>query len=205
MTRRRSERGFTLVELAFAGMIAAGLTLVGLELLARSVEVRTEVDAAYRINRAARQTLATMADGARGAGGGSDGTGIAHGARSRAGPPTIVLQDGEVMDIQSNGLTVTGDRTSPITIVCAGAADPLPACAAANETIQLDGALAGQPVFVDDQRSVYNRTVELEIQLRDPYAAARGDGRVERFGGIHIYNAVDGEGTPNVAGGQIGG
>ena len=63
MSGLRRQRGFTLVELAFAGLIAAGLTVVALELLLTGAEVRQDLEGQLRANRAARQTLSIIADG----------------------------------------------------------------------------------------------------------------------------------------------
>lgn len=205
MRRRARQRGFTLVELAFAGLIAAGLTVVALELVLTGAEVKRDLDGRLRANQAARQTLAVIADGGEGGGAGVDGSTRAHGARGRAGPPTTTLDSGEVLRLDSNGLNVLGDRNSPVAVRCVGAGDPLPACAAAGATIQLQGPLAAPPAFNDAERSVEGRTVEVEILVRDPWSAARGHGRVERYGGIHIYNARKGEGAAGAASDTIGG
>ena len=207
--RLRRQLGFTLVELSFAGLIAAGLMLVALELLLNGARVKQELDGQLRANRAARQALSLIADGGRGAGTGTDGSGQAYGARGRAGPPVTSLADGEVLQLDSNGLTVTGDRNSPVAVVCLSAGEPLPACAAAGETVTVDGPLALAPAYQDAERSVAGRTVEVEVLARDPWSAARGQGRVERYGGMHIYNVRSGEGAAggatDVIGGPIGG
>lgn len=184
-----------MVELAFAGLIAAGLSIVALELLLTSVDVKLQLDSQLRVNQAARQSMTVIADGG----------GDAHGTRGRAGPAPITLADGEVLQLDSNGLTVTGDRTSSVDIVCAGAGDPVPACVNAGDALTLDGPIAGDPAFQDVARSVFGRTVETEIRIRDPWAAARGHGRTERYGGIHIYNAQEGEGVAGAAGDTVGG
>lgn len=44
--RRTNQSGFTTVELAFAGLIAAGLTLVGLNLLITSMDMKADLDGA---------------------------------------------------------------------------------------------------------------------------------------------------------------
>ncbi len=198
------QTGFTLVELAFAGLIAAGLTLVALELLLTGANLQLELDGKLRVNQAARQTMAMIADGADGGGGGTDGTRQAHGVRNRAGPVGVALVDGEVIQITGNGLTATGDRTSPISIVCAGAGDPVPACAVAGNTVTLDGQVVALPRFQDAERSVAGRTVETEIFVADPWSAARGRGRVERYGGVHLYNAEEGEGAAGAATDPVG-
>lgn len=201
---RHRQSGFTLVELAFAGMIAAGLTLVALELLLSGANLKLELDGKLRVNQAARQTMAMIADGADGGAGGTDGTTLAHGVRNRAGPVGVASGDDEVLQISGNGLTATGDRTSPMTVVCAGTGDPVPACANLGATVTLNGALVGLPRFQDTDRSVAGQTVETEIFLRDPWSAARGHGRVERYGGIHIYNAQEGEGAAGAAADPVG-
>jgi len=204
MRTRRQQSGFTLVELAFAGLIASGLTLVALELLLTSASLKLELDGKLRVNQAARQTMAMIADGADGGGGGTDGTTFAHGVRNRAGPVGVALNDGEVLQITGNGLTATGDRASPVSIICVGAGDPVPACANAGATVTLDGFVVALPRFQDTDRSVAGSTVETEIFLRDPWSAARGHGRVERYGGLHIYNAQEGEGAAGAAADPVG-
>lgn len=203
----RRQGGFTLVELAFAGVIAAGLSLVALELLLTSLDLKLELEAKVRTNHAARQSLSLLADGGAepGAPAGTDGSSAAHGVRSRAGPAAITLLDGEIMQIDSNGLTVTGDRNSPVTVTCTAAGDPLPACTAPGDALTLDGALAADPALQDASRSVGARTVEIELLVRDPWGAARNHGQVERYGGIHIYNAEEGEGAPGTRTDVIGG
>lgn len=204
MTGARRQRGFTLVELAFAGVIAAGLTLVALELLLQTTDAKLAMEGQIRMNKAARQTMTIIADGGRSTATGTDGLVGVYGARARNGAPATTLADGEVLTLDSNGLTIVGDRNSPVAVTCVGAGDPLPACVG-TETLQLDGALVEAPIYKDDGRSVRDRTVEVEIKVRDPWAAARGDGRIERYGGIHIYNGTEGEGVAGGASGQIGG
>jgi|GEM_PF-1788724 len=209
MKRLARQRGFTLVELSFAGLIAAGLALVAMELLLTGARVKQDLDGKLRANRAARQSLSIIADGAITSATGTDGAPQAYGTRGRAGPAPTTLADGEVLQLDSNGLTVAGDRNSPVTAICAGAGDPVPACTAAGVAVTLDGALADAPAYQDADRSIAGRTVEVEVLVRDPWSAARGQGRVERYGGIHIYNARRGEGTAggatDVIGGPIGG
>ncbi|MEQ9123549.1 MAG: hypothetical protein RIM80_13415, partial [Alphaproteobacteria bacterium] len=190
-----------------AGLIAAGLTVVALQLVLTGAEVKQDLDGRLRANQAARQTLAVIADGGMSRSGpvGTDGSRQVHGTRGRAGPPTTTLDSGEVLRLDSNGLNVLGDRNSPVLLTCVGAGDPLPACAAAGATIQLQGSLAARPAFNDAERSVDGRTVEVEILVRDPWSAARGHGRTERYGGIHIYNARKGEGAAGAASDTIGG
>lgn len=199
MRRLRRQRGFTLTELAFGGLIATGLSVVALELLLTSANVKMELDSQLRVNRAARQSLSIVAEG------GVDGGSTALGARARAGPPPVVLVDGEVLQMTSTGGTVTGDRNTPVTVTCVATGEPLPACTGPGTTVVVDGHLAAQPAFQDQARSVTDRTVETEILVRDPWAATRGHGRVERYGTIHIYNADEGQGTPGAATDQIGG
>lgn len=202
---RRRQGGFTLVELAFAGLIAAGLSIVALELLLTSFDLKRDLDGRLRTNAAARQTMGLLADGGFGGpGAGTDGTTAAHGLRGRAGPPAIALADGEVLEVTSNGLVVAGDRASPVDIVCVAAGDPAPVCPNAGATVTLNGAVAAAPRFQDVDRSIEGRTVEVEVFVRDPWAAARGHGRVERFGAIHIYNAVEGEGAAGAAADPVG-
>mgnify|MGYP006437851585 FL=1 len=64
MRRRTRQSGFTTVELAFAGLIAAGLTLVGLNLLITSMDMKADLDGRVRANRAARAATVTITDGA---------------------------------------------------------------------------------------------------------------------------------------------
>lgn len=199
MRRQPRQRGFTTVELAFAGLIAAGLVLVGLNLLIKSLDVKAELDGRVRANRAARAAMVTLTDGAATPGPGTDGFNIAHGLRNRAGAPTVALADGEVLQMTSNGSTVTGERMSPVTVICRAANDPAPTCASAGQTITLDGPIAAIPLFQDASRSVRDKTVEMEIRVQDPWSAARGIRRIERYGGMAIYNAQEGEGAPNSA------
>lgn len=204
MRRARRQRGFTLTELAFGGLIAAGLSVVALELLLANASVKMELESQLRVNASARNALSMIADGADGQANGTDSTTVAHGVRRRAGPLAINLADGEVLQFTSNGLTVAGDRISPLTITCVAAGDPLPSCASAGSTLTLDGSIAAQPRFQDQARSVFDKTLETELFVRDPYAAARRQGRVERYGTIHTYNAREGEGAPNLATDPIG-
>jgi hypothetical protein len=195
----KKQCGFTTVELAFVGLIAAGLTLVGLNLLIKSLDVKAELDGRVRANRAARAAMVTLTDGAATPAPGTDGFNIAHGVRNRQGAPVVALQDGEILQMTSNGATVTGERTSPVTVRCIAAGDPAPACTGAGATLILDGPLVETPRFQDASRTVRNKTVEMEIRVQDPWSAARGIRRVERYGGMAAYNAEQGEGTPNGA------
>lgn len=203
--KRRRQQGFTLVELAFAGLIATGLSVVALEMLMTSASLKRDLDGRLRSNEAARQTMAMLADGGVIDGGaGTDGSDAAHGLRARRGPMATTLVDDEVLQVTSNGLVITGDRFSPVTVVCVGAGDPVPACANAGAEVALDGPVVVAPRFQDTDRSVGDRTVETEIFVRDPWSAARGLGRVERYGAIHIYNAFEGEGAAGAAADPVG-
>lgn len=199
MFRRARQRGFTTVELAFAGLIAAGLTLVGLNLLIKSLDVKAELDGRVRANRAARAAMVTLTDGAATPTPGTDGFNIAHGVRNRRGAPTVAVVDGEVLRMTSNGADITGERTSPITVQCTAEAVPAPACTGAGATVTLDGPMVSAPLFQDAARTVRNKTVEMEIRVQDPWSAARGVKRIERYGGMATYNAEEGEGTQNGA------
>ena len=199
MRMRAQQRGFTTVELAFAGVIAAGLTLVGMNLLLKSMEVKAELDGRVRANQAARAAMATLTDGATTTAAGTDGFNLAHGIRNRRGAPVVGLVDGEVLQMTSNGATITGERTSQISVTCVGEGDPAPACTVAGETVTLNGPMVSPPLFQDAQRSVRNRTVEFEIRVQDPWSAARGIRRIERYGGMSTYNAEGGEGVRNGA------
>ena len=113
MIRRRAKQsGFTTLELAFAGLIAAGLTLVGLNLLITSMDMAADLDGRVRANRAARVAMVTITDGAVMPSAGTDGFSIADGLRNRAGPPSIILGDGEVLEMRSNGLITSGAHKS---------------------------------------------------------------------------------------------
>lgn len=199
MRMRAQQRGFTTVELAFAGVIAAGLTLAGMNLLLKGLDVKAELDGRVRANQAARAAMATLTDGAATPNAGADGFNIAHGVRNRRGAPTVALQNGEVLQMTSNGATVTGERVSPTTVICIGEADPTPACTAAGDAVTLDGPMVSAPLFQDAARTVRNRTVEMEIRVQDPWSAARGIRRIERYGGMSTYNAEGGEGVRNGA------
>jgi hypothetical protein len=194
--RRTNQSGFTTVELAFAGLIAAGLTLVGLNLLITSMDMKADLDGRVRANRAARAAMVTITDGSVMPSAGTDGFNIAHGLRNRAGAPAIELADGEVLEMTSNGLTTPGDKNSAVNVICIAANDPAPACTTAGETVVLNGPIAAMPKFQDKSRTVLGKTVEMELRVQDPWAAARGIRRIERYGGMAIYNAAEGEGTP---------
>jgi type II secretory pathway pseudopilin PulG len=93
MRRSRRLAGFTLVELVFSGVIAAGITLVALGLLLTSIDVRHDLDGRLRANHAARQTLGLIADGGSGPLGnkGDDGKSIAKGVRMGNAAATMSL------------------------------------------------------------------------------------------------------------------
>ncbi len=199
MRRRTRRSGFTTVELAFAGLIAAGLTLVGLNLLITSMDMKADLDGRVRANRAARAAMVTITDGAVMNSNGTDGFNIAHGLRNRAGSPAIVLDDGEVLEMTSNGLTTSGERNSAVNVTCLAPGDPAAACTIAGETVVLNGPIAAMPQFQDASRTVLGKTVEMELRVQDPWAAARGIRRIERYGSMGIYNAAEGDGTPGGA------
>ena len=196
MRRRSKQSGFTTVELAFAGLIAAGLTLVGLNLLITSMDMKADLDGRVRANRAARVAMTTLTEGAAMTSAGTDGFSIAHGLRNRAGAPAVALADGEVLEMTSNGLTTSGEKNSAVNVTCLAPGDPAPACTIAGETAVLNGPIAAMPLFQDKSRTVLGKTVEMELRVQDPWAAARGIRRIERYGGMAIYNAAEGEGTP---------
>lgn len=201
--RNKRQRGFTTLELAIAGFISAGLALAGLNLIVTSMNIKNELDARVRTNRAARLAMVTLTDGGLSTAPGTDGTTLAHGIRGRAGAPTVTLEDGEVMQFVTNGITVTGQRNSGIVVQCRGINDPTPACDGTVASVTLDGPIPEAPEFNDVNRSIRNQTVEMRIAVQDPWAAARGDLRVERYGGIVQYIATEGEGTQGNANASI--
>ena len=170
MTDRQA--GFTLIEVMIAGTLSLMVLLPAYAMLNRTYRFADVIQSRFQQNAQARQVLELLGDGSAQFGTQANARGFAmvEGLRSRpAIPPGWVLRQASQFSMtDSNGLVVTGDQVTPLSVQCNGAGVPIPDCTGA-EARTVQGWLGRDPVLVQSS----SQTVGVGLSVTDPFRAQR--------------------------------
>lgn len=173
-SRATIRRGFTLVELMIASVIAAGLAYAGFEVLRLGMEFSAENEARLRINEQARASFRTLVEGGRAAPGqsGDDGTRQVYGLRASVVTPSDTTASGGQLLYQNNGLLLSGDEVPSFEVQCTGMGEPIATCPNASDTVTVRGWV--QDVSLDTASlAIDGRTIDVVLALADPMLLRR--------------------------------
>ncbi|MCH8858715.1 MAG: prepilin-type N-terminal cleavage/methylation domain-containing protein [Proteobacteria bacterium] len=173
MTKKASQRGFTLFEVMVASLVGMLVLLPAIAMLFRVFTWYDDVRSQLALNRHARAAFDVLGDGARLAVGGTDQTPNVYGIRGRQQAPSGGLRSNYRLQYSSNNLTVTPDILPTMQVTCTGAGTPLPDCGTSGEVKNVDGWIGEDVNLNASSRSVGGRTVEVMLTITDPYAAQR--------------------------------
>jgi Tfp pilus assembly protein PilW len=172
--QKRRQAGFTMMELMIATTLGMTLLTVALTLLNQSLEMAAEMEGRLRLNAQARSVFVVLSDGGRNiTASGTDGTNEVYGLRRRQTATAGGFRQDYRLNYANNGLTLDGDTLATVTVDCNGTADPLPDCTGAADSETVTGWLGEDVTVENDARSVWDRTVETEFTLVNPYLVRR--------------------------------
>ncbi len=173
MTAPGRQGAFTLVEVMFASFLGFLLILSVFGILFQSMDLAASLETKAKLNAQARETLDMLGDG-RSDGVNDDVSGL-RGMKVVDIPGKITRDKYQIKldddDPDDNNFLETAKFTL-FTITCQGDKDPLPDCVGTEE-IDVKGYVGDDPKLYAIQRSVSDRTREIEIMIIDPVGIAR--------------------------------
>ena len=170
--RRKSQAGFTLLEVMIASVASMAIIAPAIAVMFKTLDWYSEIQSAIALNRQARQAMDIIGNGAMATTNGNDGKPNLYGIRGRNSSPGGGLRSNYKLQYQSNNLTVNGDSIASMTIACTAANLPLPDCPSAGSNRTVTGWI-GKNISLGGSRSAANRTVEVILTVTDPFQAQR--------------------------------
>ncbi len=168
LTPAPNDAGFTLVEAMIAGAVGLAITMPAYTMLRATYASMSTVNSRVQRNVEARQVLSLIGDGSSS----SSGSTYVRGVRQEGILQTIFTSSNGLFTMTDPTMrtSLTGDKTAPISIRCAGPQLPLPTCLQAGQTVSASGWLGANPTVIAPPTG---RTATVSITVSDPYAASR--------------------------------
>ena len=188
------QRGFTLIELMIASVLALALILPALAIAYQFVDFADAVESRVRVNAEARQIFDLLGDGGVDIenGPGNDGTDFVYGYRGRFTTESVASHENYRFMLDSNGLKLRASQIPDVTVACKAKDDPLPGCKNASDVVTVKGWLGEEVQIERKDRSTNWRTVETDVTIKDHFRDQKQrspDGEAtERFRTIYTLN-----------------